>query len=205
MKKLFTLALGLLMVVGLAACGNTSSADNGTKENTQAATQQVKKGGKTLVVYYSASGHTKDVAGYIAKATNGDVLELQPAQPYTDADLNYRDDNSRVMKEHNNPSLQDQVALVQDKVDNWADYDTVFIGYPIWWGNAAWPVNQFIKHNDFSGKTVIPFATSVSSGLGDSGTNLQKMAGTGNWLEGKRFSSGASESEVQSWVKSLGF
>lgn len=204
MKKLFTLALGLLMVVGLAACGNTSSADNSAKDNNQAATQQVKKGGKTLVVYYSAEGHTKDVAGYIAKATNGDVLELQPAQPYTDADLNYRDDNSRVVKEHNDPSLQN-VALVKDKVDNWADYDTVFVGYPIWWGIAAWPVNNFVKDNDFSGKTVIPFATSASSGLGDSGKRLQQLAGTGNWLEGKRFSSNASESDVQSWVKSLGF
>lgn len=204
MKKLFTLALGLLMVVGLAACGNTSSADNGAKDTNQAAAQQVKKGGKTLVVYYSAEGHTKDVAGYIAKAANGDVLELQPAQPYTDADLNYRDNSSRVVKEHNDPSLQN-VALAKDKVDNWADYDTVFIGYPIWWGKAAWPVNNFLKDNDFSGKTVIPFATSVSSGLGDSGKELQQLAGSGNWLEGKRFSSNASESEVQSWVKSLGF
>lgn len=204
MKKLVTLALGLLLVVGLTACGsNSSSADSSTKNN-QAATQQVKKDGKTLVVYYSAQGHTKDVAGYIAKATSGDVLELQPTQPYTEADLNYRDDNSRVAKEHADESLRD-VPLVQNKVDNWADYDTIFVGYPIWWGIAAWPVNTFVKDNDFSGKTVIPFATSYSSGLGDSGTLLQKMAGTGNWLAGKRFSSSANESEVTDWVKSLGF
>ena len=87
---------------------------------------------------------------------------------------------------------------------DWDSYSTVLIGYPIWWGIAAWPVDGFVKANDFTGKTVIPFCTSSSSGLGDSGQLLQKMAGTGNWQEGKRFSSGASASEVQSWVKGLG-
>ena len=155
-----------------------------------------------MVVYYSAGGHTKKVANYIAKATNGDVMELKPVQDYTEADLDYNNRDSRVYREHDDVSLRD-IPLAKDKADNWEGYDTVFIGYPIWWGIAAWPVDTFVKHNDFSGKTVIPFATSASSGLGNSGKELQQMAGTGNWLEGKRFPSNASESDVQQWVQSL--
>lgn len=205
MKKILMLALSSLMVLGLAACGNTNGADasSSASKKTDAAAQAPAKGnGKTLVVYYSAGGHTKNVANYIAKATNGDVMELKPAQEYTEADLDYNNRDSRVYREHDDASLRD-IPLVKDKADNWEGYDTVFIGYPIWWGIAAWPVDTFVKHNDFSGKTVIPFATSASSGLGDSGRQLQQMAGTGNWLEGKRFPFNVSESTVQQWVQSL--
>lgn len=100
------------------------------------------------------------------------------------------------------PSLRD-IALVTTTPDNWADYDTVFIGYPIWWGIAAWPVDNFVKNNDFTGKAVIPFCTSSSSGLGQSGELLAEMAGTGNWQTGQRFSSGASQSQVASWANGL--
>lgn len=205
MKKILMLALSSLMVLGLAACGNTNSADtsSNTSKKTDTAAQSPAKGnGKTLVVYYSAGGHTKKVANYIAKATNGDAMELKPVQDYTEADLDYNNRDSRVYREHDDVSLRD-IPLAKDKADNWEGYDTVFIGYPIWWGIAAWPVDTFVKHNDFSGKTVIPFATSASSGLGNSGKELQQMAGTGNWLEGKRFPSNASESDVQQWVQSL--
>ena len=129
-------------------------------------------------------------------------MELKPVQEYTEADMDYNNKNSRTTRERDDVSLRN-VPLVKDKADNWEGYDTVFIGYPIWWGEAAWPVDNFIKHNDFSGKTVIPFATSASSGLGNSGKELQQMAGTGNWLEGKRFPSNVSESDVQQWVQSL--
>lgn len=158
--------------------------------------------GKVLVVYYSATGSTERVANYIATATNADVFELEPAQPYTSADLNYSNDSSRVVREHDNPDLQD-TPLVSTTVPNWSEYDTVFIGYPIWWGIAAWPVNNFVKDNDFSGKTVIPFCTSASSGMGESGKLLSDMAGTGDWETGTRFHSGASESDVKSWVDTL--
>lgn len=124
--------------------------------------------GKTLVVYFSATGNTESAANYIAQATGGDLFELEPAEPYTDEDLNYNNDNSRVSREHEDESLRN-VELVADTVENWDDYDTVFIGYPIWWGIAAWPVDSFVEANDFTGKTVIPFATSASSGLGQSG------------------------------------
>lgn len=142
MKKILMLALSSLMVLGLAACGNTNGADassSASKKTDTAAQAPAKGNGKTLVVYYSAGGHTKKVANYIAKATNGDVLELKPANDYTDADLDYNNKDSRVYKEHDDVSLRD-IPLVKDKADNWEGYDTVFIGYPIWWGIAAWPV-----------------------------------------------------------------
>ena len=159
--------------------------------------------GKTLVVYYSATGNTEEVANYIAAAANADVFELEPAEPYTDADLNWTDENSRVVYEHDNPDARD-VELVSTTVPDWDTYDTVFIGYPIWWGIAAWPVDSFVAANDFTGKTVIPFCTSSSSGLGESGELLAEAAGTGDWQEGMRFRSGASQSDVADWVNGLG-
>ena len=158
--------------------------------------------GGTLVVYYSATGNTEAVANYIAEYTDGDLFELEPVEPYTDDDLNWTDDNSRVTREHEDESLRD-VELVADTVENWDSYDTVFIGYPIWWGIAAWPVDTFVEANDFTGKTVIPFCTSSSSGLGESGELLSEMAGTGEWQEGMRFRSSASEEDVQEWLDSL--
>ena len=159
--------------------------------------------GSVLVVYYSATGNTESAANYIAQATGGDLFEITPAQPYTDGDLNWTDENSRVTLEHEDESLRD-VELVADTVDNWDSYDTVFIGYPIWWGIAAWPVDTFVEANDFTGKTVIPFCTSSSSGIGESGELLAELAGTGDWQEGQRFRSSASQEDVTGWVDSLG-
>lgn len=130
------------------------------------------------------------------------MFELEPVQLYTDEDLDWTDDNSRVVYEYENEN-QRNVELVSTEVENWDSYDTVFIGYPIWWGIAAWPVNSFVENNDFTGKTVIPFCTSSSSGLGESGDLLEKMAGSGNWLEGERFTSSTSESEVENWISGL--
>ena len=131
------------------------------------------------------------------------MFELEPAEPYTDEDLDWTNDNSRVTVEHDNPDQRD-VELVSDTVDNWEDYDTVLIGYPVWWGIAAWPVDTFVEANDFTGKTVIPFCTSSSSNLGESGQLLAEMAGTGDWQEGMRFRSGVDEADVVDWVESLG-
>ena len=161
------------------------------------------EGGKTLVVYYSASGNTAAVAGYIADALGADTFELVPETPYSSDDLNWTVNSSRVNREHDDESLRD-IALVADSVDNWDEYDTVFIGHPIWWAIAAWPVNNFVKNNDFTGKTVIPFCTSSSSGLGQSGTLLEQMANGGTWQSGQRFSSGASSSTVREWAAGLG-
>ena len=215
MKKITSILLALVLVFSFAACSNNSdnsastansttstpagkqSTDESSDNNTDSSSNS-----KILVVYYSATGSTKAVADTIADTTGADLFEITPVVPYTSDDLNWTNDNSRVSVEHNDESKRD-VPLTKTTPENWADYDTVFIGYPIWWGIAAWPVNNFVKGNDFSGKTVIPFCTSSSSGLGQSGDLLADMAGTGNWQDGERFSSGASSSKVESWVNGL--
>ena len=197
MKKIIPLLVSALMLLSLAACGSK------TTTAPEATTAPAASGGKTLVVYFSATGNTKAAAEAIAAATGGDLLELEPAEPYTSADLDYNNADSRVSREHDDASLRD-VALKTTTVANWADYDTVYIGYPIWWGIAAWPVDTFVKANDFTGKTVIPFCTSGSSDIGESGTQLAALAGTGDWQTGKRFASAVTQQEVADWVKSLG-
>ncbi len=181
----------------------SEAAESYESEPESVANETPSEGGKTLVVVYSASGNTKAVADYIVSATGADLFEITPTEPYTDADLDWTDPDSRVSREHNDEALRN-IELTSTSVENWADYDTVFIGYPIWWGIAAWPTDTFVKANDFTNKTVIPFCTSSSSGLGSSGTLLAEMAGTGNWLEGQRFQSRADESTVKDWVASLG-
>ena len=179
---------------------NVNNEENTNAENTTTGSTETKN--KILVVYYSAQNHTKTIAEKIAQNLNADTFEIVPENVYTSNDLNWSDSNSRVSREHNDESLRD-VKLKNTKVDNWEDYDTVLIGYPIWWGIAAWPVNNFVKDNNFDGKTVIPFCTSASSGLGQSGSLLQKEANSGNWKEGQRFSSSASDSDIQKWTDSL--
>ena len=196
MKKIIPLLVSALMLLSLAACGSKTTAPETT-------TAPAASGSKTLVVYFSATGNTKAAAEAIAAATGGDLLELEPAEPYTSADLDYNNADSRVSREHDDASLRD-VALKTMTVANWADYDTVYIGYPIWWGIAAWPVGTFVKANDFTGKTVIPFCTSGSSDIGESGTQLAALAGTGDWQTGKRFASAVTQQEAADWVKSLG-
>ena len=157
---------------------------------------------KILVVYYSAQKHTESIAKKIASNLNADIFEIIPKEEYTSDDLDWTNENSRVSKEHNDESLRN-VELKNTKIDNFDNYDTVIIGYPIWWGIAAWPVNTFVKANDFTGKTVIPFCTSASSDLGQSGNLLKQEANSGNWLEGHRFSSSASDSDIKNWTDSL--
>lgn len=185
-----------------STAGSSDDAD-AVQSGVESSTDAVSGSGNVLVVYYSATGNTEEVANYIADATGGDLFEVEPAEPYTDADLNWTDDNSRVSREHEDENLRD-VELVSTDVENWDSYDTVFIGYPIWWGIAAWPMDTFVEANDFTDKTVIPFCTSSSSGIGDSGNLLADLAGTGDWQDGERFRSGADEADVQEWVNGLG-
>lgn len=189
-----------------AASENESSAatteDDSTEASNEAETDGDGTQGKTLVVYFSATGNTERVAEVIADTTDGELFELEPVDPYTDEDLNYNDDNSRVSQEYADESLRN-VELVADTVDDWQDVERIYIGYPVWWGIAAWPVNTFVEANDFTGKTVIPFCTSASSGLGDSGELLAELAGTGDWQEGMRFRSSVSDEDVVAWVESL--
>mgnify|MGYP000821819858 CR=1 FL=1 len=156
---------------------------------------------KTLVAYYSASGTTDRIAQFIAEEMNADTFVITPVDEYTDADLDWTDSSSRVVTEHNDPNRHTElVTVTPESFDN---YDNIFIGYPIWWGIAAWPVDTFVEANDFTGKTVIPFATSASSGLGESGQLLAELAGTGDWQEGMRFRSSVSEGDMQEWLDSL--
>ena len=164
--------------------------------------QETDEASNALVVYFSATGNTQAVAQTIADTLGADIFEIEPSDPYTSEDLDWTDENSRVNAEHEDESLRN-VALVSDSVENWDSYDTVFIGYPIWWGIAAWPVSSFVAENDFTGKTVIPFCTSSSSGLGDSGNLLAELARSGDWLEGQRFRSSVDAEEVMEWLNSL--
>ena len=215
-KKIISVILtGIVAASMLAGCGSSSrSQTDNTESSSQnevssssasetAVADDTESTGKTLVVYYSATGTTEGVAQTIADTTGGDLFEIQPVEPYTDDDLDWTNDDSRVSREHDDESLRD-VDLVSTSVDNWDSYDTVFIGYPIWWGIAAWPVDGFVEANDFTVKAVIPFCTAASSGIGDSGNLLEEMAGTGNWLEGKRLDRGISEDEVKDWISDLG-
>lgn len=166
------------------------------------ATSTVTTTGKTLVVYFSATGTTQGVAQTIADTVGADLFEVVPSDPYTSDDLNWTNNDSRVSREHNDEGLR-AVALESTDVDGWDDYDTVFIGYPIWWGIAAWPMNGFVAANDFSGKNVVPFCTSLSSGIGQSGKLLAELAGTGSWLDGYRFSSSTTANDIAALAESL--
>lgn len=188
MKRFLFSGMTLMLTLASVACSGT--AENRTSDM------------KVLVVYYSATGSTERVAEYIASETGGDLFRIEPVESYTSSDLNWRDRASRVVREHEDESLRN-VELVKTIPDNWDEYDTIFIGYPIWWGIAAWPLNNFIKDNDFTGKMVIPFCTSASSGLGSSAGLLEEAAGGGIWESGHRFASSVSESDVKAWVNAL--
>ena len=213
MKKnvLIIIIIVLTILVGVTAYlvisnnkDNSSTGNNisNNEDNNNQEDNKLKGDGKVLVVYYSAQSHTESIAKRIANNLNADIFEIEPVDEYTSEDLNYSNSTSRVSKEHNDESLRN-VELKNTKVDNWDSYDTVLIGYPIWWGIAAWPVNNFVKDNDFTGKTVIPFCTSASSGLGNSGELLKVMAGTGSWADGHRFSSSASDNDIKEFTDSL--
>lgn len=180
---------------------SSNNTDN-TNENNENQISETALGDNILVVYFSAQNHTEAVAEKIASNLDADIFEIMPVDEYTSEDLDWTDDNSRVSREHEDESLRD-VELQSTEVSNWDSYDTVLIGYPIWWGIVAWPVDSFVKANDFNGKTVIPFCTSSSSGIGESGELLANEANGGNWLEGYRFNSNPSDSDIDTWTDSL--
>ncbi len=152
----------------------------------------------TLVVYFSASGRTETAASVIAGELKADTFAINPAVPYSVKDLDYRDPESRSSREHQDPSLRPEYS---GEVAGWDRYGTVYIGYPIWWGEAPNIVYTFVEKHDFTGKTVITFSTSGSSGHGASGDHLAEKAGSGNWKPGRRFSSNVNTSEIRKWLK----
>lgn len=212
LKRALGIVLVFVFLFSLVACANNNTSDKthapsestttASNESSATSTEDTASDKKAIVVYFSGSGNTKRVAELVASETGADLFELIPATPYTDDDLNWRDTNSRVQKEHNVSSLQN-IELISIKVPDWESYDTVLFGYPLWWREAAWPVNNFVKDNDFSGKTVVPFCTSTSDGIGESGSKLAQMAGTGTWQEGMRFPENGEESSIREWAKSL--
>lgn len=218
MKKAIAILLSLTMILGLAACGNsasqteqpstedtsveskadTNSAENSTDmENTD---NQDVQDHKVLVAYFSATGTTKGVAEHIANGLNADIYEIVPEDPYTDADLNYNDNNSRTTIEMNDPNARPEIS---GSVENMEQYDIIFVGYPIWWGEAPRIVSTFMESYDFSGKTIVPFCTSGGSGIGSSASNLERLTSEATWLDGRRLNGSDSQDTVMEWVNSL--
>ena len=211
MKKLFSLMLAAAMLLTLAACGtaNTGGTVDEPKNNTAADTADPalddttpeSTGGKVLVAYFSATGHTKAIAEYLQAALDADLYEIVPQEPYTADDLDYHTDGCRANQEQNDDSAR---PAISGSVENMAGYDVVFIGYPIWWGQAPKIVYTFLESYDFSGKTIVPFCTSGGSSIDGSLDGLQALAPDAEWLTGQRFSADAGEEEVQNWVDTLG-
>ena len=198
MKKIRILALFVLLAI-ISACstGNNTLSDINNKQDTSN-----DKTAKTLVVYFSQTGSTKKLAEFIAKETKADLFELKPAQSYSNADIDWTDENSRVVKEHNNiPNVE--VKLENTNVPNFESYDKVFIGAPIWWGELSWVVDDFVKSNDFKGKKLVSFSTSLSSGNSESGKRLEGYTKDVQWLKGERFSSNFNEDDVKRWLETL--
>lgn len=218
MKKAIAILLSLTMILGLAACGNsasqteqpstedtsveskadTESAENGTDmENTD---NQDVQNHKALVAYFSATGTTKGVAEHIANGLNADIYEIVPEEPYTDADLDYNDNNIRTTIEMNDPDAR---PAISGSVENMEQYDIVFIGFPIWWYVAPTIINTFLESYDFSGKTIVPFATSGGSGMGSTNEKLAPSCPGAILMKGKMLNGLLSQEELKAWVKSL--
>lgn len=218
MKKAIAILLSLTMFLGLAACGNSASqteqpstedtsveskADTESAEtstNMENTDNQDAQEHKILVAYFSATGTTKGVAEHIANGLNADIYEIVPEEPYTDADLDYNDNNSRTTIEMNDPDAR---PVISGSVENMEQYDTVFIGYPIWWGEAPRIVSTFVESYDFSGKTIVPFCTSGGSDIGSSATSLEQLTNGAAWLDGRRLNGSDSQDTVMEWVNSL--
>lgn len=196
MKRKISILAAAILTLGLTACGGAAS-----QPSSQGVASSTAQSGKdVLVVYFSATGTTKGVAEKIAAITGADTYEIKAAQAYSDADLNWNDSNSRSTKEQNDSSARPKIGSETKSLDG---YKTIYIGYPIWWGEEPRIMDTFVESYSFNGITMIPFCTSGSSGIGRSGQNLAKHAGSGNWLEGKRFGAGASEDELKNWIKGL--
>ena len=198
--------LVLSLLLPLAGCESKDAENEATDQNSETAqeeqsTSDANAAGDTLVVYFSATGTTKGVAETIAKVTGADIHEIVPAQKYTDADLDWNDKESRTTKEQNDPSVRPEIA--SDTIDL-SKYSTIYIGYPIWWGEEPRIMDTFVEANDFGNANVIPFCTSGGSGIGNSGKNLEKNAGSGKWIDGDRLNGGTSEDEIQDWINGLG-
>ncbi len=216
MKKTIAILLSMVMILGLAACGNSasrieqSSTEENSVESSHTDVSESKTGktdapdvqeSKVLVAYFSATNTTEGVAEHIANGLNADIYEIVPEDPYTDADLNYNDNDSRTTIEMNDPDAR---PAISGNVKDMDRYKIVFIGYPIWWGEAPRIISTFVESYDFSGKTIVPFCTSGGSGIGSSASNLEQLTSGATWLSGRRLNGSDSQDTVMEWVNSLG-
>ena len=227
MKRLITILTTLALLLGLVACGQAGTQSNPNQSQTQqegissveepsapnqstppaSSTPEADKSdeetpeGGVLVAYFSATGNTEGIAQHLQSILNADLYEIVPEVPYTDEDLNYSNDSCRANQEQNDPAAR---PAITGTLENPEDYDVVFLGYPIWWGQAPKVIYTFLESCDFGDATIVPFCTSGSSGIGSSADGLQELTENAQWLDGQRFSSGASQDEVAQWVDSLG-
>lgn len=199
-RKLIGLCFAtLLLVTAIAGCGKDVKTETQPQSEDTASTES-KRNSKILVVYFSATGNTKPIAESAAEVTGADLFEIVPSEPYSDADLNYSDDNCRANKEQNDSTARPEI---EGKIDNMENYNVVLIGHPIWWGIEPRIIDTFMETYDLSGKTVANFCTSGGSGVSSSTSNLKELSPDANWLEGHRFDSDASKDEVRAWIESL--
>ena len=232
-KRITAMLLAVLMVLSLAACaggngtagsteppqnstetlqtpdesqapseaGNESQQPSETPEVTASEPSQEPAGSKILVAYFSATNNTEGVAQKLADGLGAGLYEITPSEPYTDEDLDYGNSGSRSSVEMDDPSAR---PAISGSVENMEQYDVVFIGYPIWWGEAPRIMSTFIESYDFSGKTLVAFCTSASSGFGSSDSALRSATSGSTWLDGHRFAAGVSADDVMAWANGLG-
>lgn len=179
---------------------SSNNGGNATSNPTEASHPSEDTSAKILVAYFSATGTTEGVAQTAADVMGADIYEIIPETPYTSADLNYNDNSSRTTKEMNDPNAR---PAISGSVSDMAQYDIVFIGYPIWWGDAPRIISTFMESYDFSGKTIVPFCTSGGSGVGSSARNLEKLTSGATFADGQRLSGNASRSAIVSWINGL--
>lgn len=227
MKRMLSLCLTLVFILTLTACGSPAEQGNGSSSSTPDTNPSVSStpdmspvnqpedsapvqdetpegtddsGNKILIAYFSATNNTEGIANHLESILDADLYEIVPETPYTSDDLNYNDSSSRSSQEMDDPDAR---PAISGSVENMEQYDVIFLGYPIWWGEAPRIINTFLESYNLDGKIIAPFCTSASSPMGSSATKLQDLTGSAEWLEGQRFSGGASASDVQSWVDSL--
>ena len=221
MKKRLFMLLALTMAASLAACGAGASGEpqesqpgNSSSSASQPLTpaepdtmpdssQEPSKGNanSTLVAYFSATGNTEEIAQHLQTILGASLYEIIPAKPYSDDDLDYNASDCRANQEQNDPSVR---PAIDGSVENMDSYDVILLGYPIWWGEAPRIISTFLESYDFTGKTIVPFCTSGSSGIGGSAEHLTVLAADATWLEGAHFNPGATQDEVAAWVEGLG-
>ena len=215
MKRILACAAVMAMIFSLTACGGSQAqtaaepaAEEAQKESADAVAEAQKEAeapapaehSEVLVAFFSATGTTKGVAEKIASVTGGDLYEILAAEPYTADDLNYNDNSSRSTKEQDDKSARPEIGSDEISLEG---YTTIYLGFPIWWGEEPRILDTFVEKYSFEGITVIPFCTSGGSGIGRSGPNMEELAGSGTWLEGQRFSGSVSEEELQSWIEEI--